>query len=176
MSSLQITTKNPTVFFLRRGGYIPLIVGWLVMWMMLAAITEGRLAPWDTTRFRPAVGTWERTVNDFFEGGIGSTLPASAVIALSMLMYGWAHGRSAANRPALTWAFAICNILFIAITSQAVGWATAWNDSLLPQPRPLLDVGYQRNLPAIVVTAGLALLLLLSHWTIAVAVQRPNRN
>jgi hypothetical protein len=43
---------------------------------MLAA-TEGWLVPWDCVHvsLRPPLGTWERTINDFFEGPPGSFLP-----------------------------------------------------------------------------------------------------
>jgi len=76
MSSLQKVEKNKTVPITVYDfcAYIFLFISWFVIFMMIAAVTEGGLAPWDTTRFRPPLGAWERTLNDFFEGGLGARL------------------------------------------------------------------------------------------------------
>ena len=42
------------------------------------------LVPWDTALFRPEIGTWQRTVNDFFEGHTGenATFIVMALISI----------------------------------------------------------------------------------------------
>lgn len=119
------------------------------------------------------MGTWERTINDFFAFGIGSLLPALIVVGVGLLLYLRALDRSAPVRPSLSWAFAICNVLFIILLSNAMSLATALNDSFLP-PRAPNEIGYHRDWPAIAVTVALSILLLLVQWKTASRLQRTN--
>lgn len=139
---------------------------WLVIFMMIAAVTEGGLAPWDTTRFRPSLGSWERMLNDFFEGGLGSILPAIIIVGLSVLLYYFSHKNSSTARSLLTWGFVFWNVLFIVLSSNAVVMATNLNNSFLPQS-PVMDMGYHRTWPALAITVSSSLFLLCVHFVTA---------
>jgi len=149
--------------------HLPLILTWMIIGLLIAAITEGRLAPWDTARFRPPPGTWVRTLNDFFANAPGSSLPTLVVVAFSAILYWKAYSKSATARPMITWAFVATNLVFIILVSSLVVWVTDLNNSLLPQPRPPIDIGYHKTWPAIAVTGGLSLLLLVSQGVIVFA-------
>jgi len=43
------------------------------------------LVPWDTAIFRPEIGTWQRTLNDFFEGRTGENIVFLTVALVSIL-------------------------------------------------------------------------------------------
>ena len=70
---------NLSLAAFRIGGIIMLFTTWYFICLMLLAGTESWLAPWDTLRFRPPVGTWERTINDFFEGSPGYLFVSSCL-------------------------------------------------------------------------------------------------
>ncbi|MFA6098985.1 MAG: hypothetical protein WCV50_05605 [Patescibacteria group bacterium] len=61
-----------------------LIVASIILFFVISLITEMILVPYDLTmpEMRPAVGTFARELNDFFEGGIGAVLPSIVVIVL----------------------------------------------------------------------------------------------
>lgn len=157
------------------ASYLILSGTWIVIFIMLIAVTEGRLAPWDTTQFRPSIGTWERTLNDFFEGGVGGLFPALLIVGASILIYRNFYGKITANRDPFIWGFVFWNVLFIILVSNAIALVSNWNESFLPQPRPIMDVGYHKTWPAIAVTAGLSLLLLLTQWSTGLIMQSKNR-
>ena len=64
-----------------------LLFSWLVCYLWMMALTEGWGAPWDTTTIRPPIGHWQRSINDFFESGIGMFLPTVTFLAISLPLY-----------------------------------------------------------------------------------------
>lgn len=64
-----------------------LVFSWCACYLWLMGMTEGWGAPWDTAPIRPPVGNWQRTINDFFESGIGMYLPTIIVLGMSGLLY-----------------------------------------------------------------------------------------
>jgi hypothetical protein len=159
--------KQRAVFM---GGAAVLVAIWCFLFVWLAAMTEGRLAPWDCvhTSLRPPVGTWQRTVNDFFEGPPGFLLPATAFVGIGASIFAAGAVRSA-KRPVLPWAFAGTYAIFFLVQIILVPLADRLPDLWLPQPRPPLDVGYHVTWPAILVTTALALALFLVQGRIALA-------
>lgn len=141
------------------SGCLLLIITWYVIALMVTAGTEGWLAPWDTQRFRPPLGTWERTVNDFFEGAPGSLLPALIVILMSLVFYMYGLSQSK-NKEILTWKFAVTNLFFIILDALLVIWSRRLLYLWLPQPRPRINVGYHLTWPAILVTIVLVGILI----------------
>ncbi|MBL1131567.1 MAG: hypothetical protein D8M54_24165 [Chloroflexi bacterium] len=105
------------------SSYLLLITTWSIIFILLAAFTEGWLAPWDTRPFRPPEGTWERTVNDFFEGSPGSLLPASLIVTMSLASYLYGKVKKQSDGVNLTWVFAILNLLFIILIVPLSAWA-----------------------------------------------------
>lgn len=86
-----------------------LIVSWFFAYIWLMALTEGVLVPWDTTTIRPPHGNWQRTVNDFFEAGIGAYLPLLTFLVVNAALFTW--GARRAKRIAwLATAFALTNV------------------------------------------------------------------
>lgn len=60
---------------------------WYACYLWLMGMTEGWGAPWDTAPIRPPLGHWQRTLNDFFESGIGMYLPTAIFLALQVFSY-----------------------------------------------------------------------------------------
>ncbi len=65
-----------------------LLFSWFACYLWIMMLTEGWGAPWDTTSIRPPIGHWQRSINDFFEAGIGVYLPTAIFLGASALMYG----------------------------------------------------------------------------------------
>ena len=146
-----------------RGGTLLLFGTWYILYLWVAAMTEGWLVPWDTVPDRPPVGTWQRTVNDFFEVRPGAVLPAAIVIVISMLLFVIRVVRER-NRTFLPLGFAATNLLFAIVDTILVIPVHRLPDLWLPKPRPVWDVGYHRTWPAIVVTTILLLVLFWTQW------------
>lgn len=123
---------------------------WCFVWVWLAAMTEGWLSPWDTAPFRPAIGTWERTTNDFFETSPGAVLPAMAFIAADLALLLTAL-RSQGSKSGLVVASAALDLVYVVLTSTLAIFAHRLPTLWLAQPRPDLDYGYHLTWPAIVV-------------------------
>jgi len=64
-----------------------LIFSWCACYLCIMGLTEGWGAPWDLTSIRPPIGHWQRTINDFFESGIGVYLPTALFLMTSLLLY-----------------------------------------------------------------------------------------
>ena len=64
-----------------------LIFSWFACYLWIMLITEGWGAPWDTSPIRPPIGHWQRSINDFFESGIGMYLPTVIFLTISLLIY-----------------------------------------------------------------------------------------
>lgn len=157
--------KKAVVF----GGGALLVVGtWCLLFVMIAAMTEGWLVPWDCIcpPERPPLGTWARTVNDFFEVPPGSILPGVVFIVASASIFVIGPARTT-NRALLPWAFAVTNVIFFLVDSFFVMGAHQLPDLWLPQSRPPLDVGYHRTWPAILVTGVLLVVLFLVQCRVA---------
>lgn len=68
-------------------GLLTFSWGALCFWTML--ITEGWLAPWDAAPIRPPAGHWQRSLNDFFESGVGAYVPTAIFLRISGLLYAY---------------------------------------------------------------------------------------
>ncbi|MBX3059642.1 MAG: hypothetical protein KF770_24585 [Anaerolineae bacterium] len=142
------------------SGYLLLITTWSVIFILLAAFTEGWLAPWDTRPFRPPEGTWERTVNDFFEGSPGSLLPASLIVTMSIAAYLYGKVKKQSEDANLTWGFAILNLLFIVLIVPLSAWARQLPYKWLPQSSSTMNFGYQFTWLAITTITIMAITLI----------------
>ncbi len=143
-------------------GIILLIGTWYLLYLWLMAITESWLVPWDTWSepVRPLLGTPDRAVNDFFESGWGSYLPALIIIIASLGLFMVKTVFFKTQQTSLPWLFAISNFVFLlsSLMLSSIGWQLA--DLWLSQPRPNIDVGYHRTWPMIVMEVILSALLL----------------
>jgi hypothetical protein len=75
-----------------------LVFSWCACYLCIMGLTEGWGAPWDTTSIRPPIGHWQRTINDFFESGIGVYLPTALFLMTSLLLYFLTLARTRAVR------------------------------------------------------------------------------
>lgn len=64
-----------------------LVFSWFACYLWIMMLTEVWGAPWDTAPIRPPIGHWQRSINDFFESGIGAYLPTAIFLVISILLY-----------------------------------------------------------------------------------------
>jgi len=155
-------------------GLLGLLISWYGLFVWLAGMTEGWLAPWDTTSLRPAIGTWPRTVNDFFEGPPGSLIPSWTVLGISAGIFALRVVRGR-DRRWLPWSFAALNLGFVVVTSIC---------SIIAWHLPALDVlraegvapqhGYERTWAPLGVALLLLLALFLAQATLRVERRQPS--
>lgn len=87
MQSLNWPSSRPLQLVITLLAIGLLIFSWLTCYTWTMLITEGWGAPWDTAPLRPPDGYWQRSINDFFESGIGMYLPTAIFLAISVLLY-----------------------------------------------------------------------------------------
>jgi hypothetical protein len=121
---------------------------WLMLYMLTIALTEIWLVPWDiwSEPVRPPVGTWQRTVNDFFEGGVGAQLVGVSLIAGSMfsILIRLLRGDQRTLAP---WIWASYNLIFFTacLVTLLVANSLPLNNSL-----PIVEqIGYGRTWPGV---------------------------
>jgi hypothetical protein len=146
----------------QRGGELTLAVGcmalasgWWALMVLTSALTELWLVPWDTWAepIRPPHGTWQRGLNDFFEGGVGARLPAMILIASGL--FALLMRLRAGEWPLLAvWTVASANLLVIVICILALPLV----DML--QPVAAEQIGYTSTWPGILVLVLSSVMLL----------------
>lgn len=158
----RLLDKLSTIF-----GSILLLISWGIITVMLAAFTEGWLAPWDTQRTRPPLGTWERSVNDFFEGPPGSLLPALIILCISITLYMYGR-RNAKNKIKFTWIFVSINLFFLSLEVVFVTlffhFPSIWSFQYFD-----FNNAYQRTAPAVLFTIVLLITMILTQGKISLA-------
>ena len=155
------------------GGLLLLLGTWVIMYYWILGATEGWLVPWDCwpVSYRPAVGTWARTVNDFFESRPGSILPSIAVVAIGVCTFIVRVARTR-DRTLLPVTFAATNLVFLVADLFLVIFAHLLPNLWLPKPRPEVDIGYHHTWPAILVTIVLLTVLFVVQSKITLAKDR----
>lgn len=166
MNQRQIVVNKHTLVKVRTiGGYISLLTTWYIIIVMLSAFTEGWLAPWDTQRTRPSLGTWERSVNDFFEGIPGSLLPALTILCISISLYVYGKKKSV-DRIKFTEVFALINFIFLLLEAVFVTLIFRF-PNIWPLPYPDINSVYGGVVPAVVITFILLLFLIFAQGKIS---------
>jgi len=160
--------RKPTQRAVFISGSVLLVGTWFFLSLFILLVTEASFVPWDCVHvsLRPPLGTWQRTVNDFFEGPPGSFLPSVAVIGVSLTAFlvGTLRNRS---RPPLPGAFALTNVAFVLAEVLLLDVAYRLPILRLPEPRLPIDVGYHHTWPAILTTTVLVAVLFLVQSRIA---------
>jgi hypothetical protein len=67
---------------------------WFALFTLFTIFTEFTLVPWDTSIVRPEIGTWQRTVNDFFERSPGQYALSIPIVLLSIGLTFYAYRRN----------------------------------------------------------------------------------
>lgn len=158
------------------SGTVLLIGTWFLISLFMLAATEGWFVPWDCVQvsLRPPLGTWERTINDFFEGPPGSFLPALGFMLVSVATF-LAGTLRTRRRVLLPGALAVTNLAFVLADILLLDVADRLPILRLPEPRPAIDVGYYRTWPAILITTVLVGLLFAVQSRIAIGGKREGR-
>ena len=140
--------------FFKFVAYGVLAITWSVLALFLLVITEGWLAPWDTSRFKPPAGSWAYVLNHFFQSGIGSILPTLLIVGSSVLLYTYGVQRIGQKRTpektSLTLQFALANFVFLLFLVLFVPFLARIisNSQLILTPSDV--IGYQHTWPKIV--------------------------
>ena len=67
----------------RAGWLLLLLLTWILLFYTLTFFTQLIMTPWDTALHMPEIGTWQRTLNDFFGYRGGKFLFSVPLIVLS---------------------------------------------------------------------------------------------
>ena len=116
-----------------------LLATWGFILFILAMFTEFIMAPWDTAITQPDIGTWQRTLNDFFDLGPGQWLVATAVVLGNVYI----AFRLWLKRNRLPWRFIINNALFVWLLFPLMMLAFRLNSIIFPYPDVLYDPNYR---------------------------------
>lgn len=141
----------------KRIGLTVLLVGsWVLIFFTLTLFTELIMAPWDTAIHLPETGTWQRTLNDFFDFSVGKYLLSVPVILLNVWLVA-----SHRAKPAFLARAVMGNLIFVgALWALFLLAATINNQILYPYPPVLYDptyTGYHRSVfPMAVMLAACA--------------------
>jgi hypothetical protein len=134
---------------LRLGGALALVVlSWAALFWFVTFVTDLFL-PYDTSWYdywgwpqgSPPPGSWERTLNYFFESPTGSALPGILIVGVSAMLLGVVLLRTfqPEKKPvALLLGFAVSNLVAIPVmflgTYAVAGWftggVTGWSRTL----------------------------------------------
>lgn len=123
-----------------------LIGSWVALYWWGSLFTEALLVPWyccDPATL-PALGTWQRTVNDFFAAPLGSILPSMALVLTAVTIFG-VRMRRAENRVWLPLAFFLANMLFLAADLFVTELSWALSNWLVGPRVSGIDAGYDRT-------------------------------
>ncbi len=137
-----------------------LIGSWVTLWWQTALATEALLVPWHCCgwNIQPAIGTWQRTLNDFFET-TGSELPSLIFILASGSIFAVKSWR-AKNRTWLPLLFFLGNLIFFAAHLLAITLSWKLSNWVIGPRLGGIDNGYHRTWYGIVGT----LLLWITFW------------
>ncbi len=123
-----------------------LIGSWVVLYWWQLLSTEALLVPWYCCDLGalPALGTWQRTVNDFFAVLPGSILPSMALVLTAATIFG-VRMRRAENRVWLPLAFFLANVLLLAADLFMTQLSWALSNRLVGPRVGGIDAGYDRT-------------------------------
>jgi len=128
------------------AGSCLLIGSWVVLYWWQLLSTEALLVPWYCCDLGalPALGTWQRAVNDFFAALPGSILPSVAIVTTGVAIFG-VRMRRAENRVWLPLAFFLANVLLLAADLLMTQLSWALSNRLVGPRVGGIDAGYDRT-------------------------------
>ncbi len=145
-------------------GILLLLATGFVMYLWISIGTEALLVPWQcecTWDTRPAVGTMQRTLNDFF-GSSGRDVPSLFFVLVTGAIMA-IRTRHAKNRTWLPLLFAMANMVLLAAHVVAISLAWSLSDSIVG-PRVGIDAGYHRTWYGIAATG----ILWIAFWLVLI--------
>jgi len=124
----------------RAGWLILLLLTWLILFYTLTFFTQLIMTPWDTALRMPEIGTWQRTLNDFFGYRGGRFLFSVPLIVLSAGL----TLNALRTRPDALAKFVAGNLLFFgALPILFVASSFINNGILYPYPPVSYDPNYR---------------------------------
>ncbi len=152
-------------------GILVLLASGVVLYFWISLGTEALLAPWpcDCSGYRPpAVGTMQRTLNDFFAGP-GRDVPSLIFVLVTGAIVA-IRTRHAKNRTWLPLLFAMANVVLLAAHIVAISLAWSLSDSIVG-PRVGIDAGYHRTWYGIAATC----IFWIAFWLVLLRLPIPTR-
>lgn len=128
-----------------------LVATWVLIFIAVHFIAHFIADPWDSSIVQPAVGTWQRAVNDFFDVGPGELMVAIAVVLGNMFL----ALRMVWRRRVLPWGFILLNALFVGLFPSLMVLTFGLNNMFFS---PVED-GYH-----LAIIPGIVAMLLLTLW------------
>lgn len=127
-------------------GLILVAAIWVVLFWWVSLFTEALLVPWyccnlDTL---PAVGTWQRALNDFFSQPPGSLLPSVTMVLISLLIFINRLSR-AKNRMWVPLLFVIAFVFLIGADLLVTNLSWAISNWIVGPRTGGIDAGYHRT-------------------------------
>jgi hypothetical protein len=118
---------------------VVLVLTWIILFYTLTFYTSLIMTPWDTAVTLPEVGTWQRSLNDFFEAGAGQ------IVALALMLTNVTVVLPALrHRPSLAIEYVMSNAIFWCLLLIVFYAAAMINDNVLyPYPPVLYDPNYE---------------------------------
>ncbi len=135
------------------------VITWFFIINFLNTLTEMLFVPWDTVQvqLRPEIGTWERSLNDFFEAGIGAVLFSAVFVMVSLINLA-VRFKKEKQKDQLLYLFSFLNFSFF-VFIILIAYIDKYVVGFFLSDEVLNEVGYKRNIFSIF--AFLALLLTL---------------
>lgn len=135
-----------------------LILALVGLFYTLSFFIQLTFTPWDTALTQPEIGTWQRSLNDFFESGTGALfISIPLVIGGALLAF-----QTVRRNPSLVGRIAMMTLGFILLIYVGMMAAYTVNNAIFPYPPVQYDpnyIGYHRA-----VLPGLALFSMCAVW------------
>lgn len=119
---------------------IALFMTWIVIFLCLTLLTQFIMVPWDTAITLPEIGTWQRTLNDFFATAPGYFLFSGTLLLISIIL----SINIVKNNGKRLMLLIVGNIAFVIFVLGVFTVATLINSSVLfPYPDVVYDPTYK---------------------------------
>ena len=115
-----------------------LFLAWVALFYLVTFLTQLTLTPWDTAIDWPAVGTWQRTLNDFFATNPGRLVISVPVVLISIYL----TLATLRRQPDHLERFIRMHWLFILVLLLAYWVSVTLNHWLHPYPSVMYDPNY----------------------------------
>lgn len=127
-------------------GLLLLLAVWAILFWWVTLFTEALLVPWYCCSLEsmPDPGTWQRTVNDFFNTVPGSILPSVAIVLTGVLIF-IARVKRAQNKAWLPLIFACAYMLLLAADVLVTNLSWELSNWLVGPRVGGIDAGYHRT-------------------------------
>ena len=125
---------------LKLGWLALLVLTSLFLFFTLTVFTSLLMSPWDSAIDIPEIGTWQRTLNDFFQYSVGQLLLSVPVLLISIALAYNAYR----SKPHFLPRIILGNFLLAAGVWVVVMVASSVNNGVLfPHPPVLYDPNYR---------------------------------